>query len=198
MYRNIVSLTSVLALFAGLTGYTATIEAHEDDKKCNVLLDGDGEPVKEADSDTIDHAGSHACGAGGDEASVPTEGTEKKVTNVAPSPVTVEPMTVYFDSGSDKLSAGASAQVQAFAKQLFETSPKSIEVIGYTDTSGSAALNEKLSKARAANVITSLVDAGLLSDIIEQSAVGENSLAVPTADGKKEANNRRVVISPEY
>ncbi len=205
MYRNIISLTSVLALFVGVTGYPNAIHAHEGDKLCNVLLDGDGEPVKESDNDVVDHSNSHACAATDDdknvaeaEAEAEVEKAPEPVVAVVQEPVTLEPMTVYFDTGEDQLSAGAGKQVQAFAEQLFETNPKSIKVVGHTDTSGSADLNAKLSKARAASVIASLVEAGVSSDVIDQDASGEGSLAVATPDGTREANNRRVVITPEY
>ena len=202
MHRSLITLTSVLALLVGFTSYGTQPAAHDGDKSCNVLLDGDGEPVKESDDDSIDHSNSHPCGSHDDSASDAQssveEVAEEDVANVVQETVTVEPMTVYFDSGQDELSAGAKAQVQAFAEQVSATNPTSIQVIGYTDTSGSPALNEKLSKARASNVMASLVDAGIASDIIEQGGAGEDTLAVTTPDGTREADNRRVVITPEY
>ena len=115
-----------------------------------------------------------------------------------PEPVTIDPLTVYFDSGSDSVSAGSSAEIQAFAEQLTATNPKSIQVVGYTDTSGSAALNKQLSEARAANVVASLVDAGIPASLISQESAGEEALAVETPDGTREPNNRRVLITPDY
>lgn len=211
MYRNIINLTSVLALFAGVAGYPTIVHAHEGDKPCNVLLDGDGEPVKSSDDDAIAHSNSHSCGShdasSGDDqsaaatapvAAVEVEETVEESVDAAAQPVAVDPMTVYFDTGEDQLSAGAKQQVRSFAEQLFATNPKSVSVVGYTDTSGSPALNEKLSKARASNVMASLVEAGIASEIIEQAGAGEEALAVATPDGTREADNRRVVVTPIY
>jgi outer membrane protein OmpA-like peptidoglycan-associated protein len=115
-----------------------------------------------------------------------------------PAAVTVEPLTVYFDSGSDSLSAASGAQVEAYAEQLKATSPTSIRVVGYTDSSGSADLNRKLSEARAANVAASLVEAGLPADLISKDAVGEGGLTIETPDAAGQANSRRVVVAPAY
>ena len=201
MERNVIGLTSAIALLLGVAGFAGPVMADGHLEKCNVLLDGDGEPVLESDDDTIDHADSKPC-APGDEAK--DKVAEVAVENVAEPSVdaavvpTVEPLIVYFDVNSDTLSAGSAAQVASFAEQLEATKPTSINVVGYTDTSGSAALNEKLSKTRAANVVASLVDAGIAEDIITQDAVGEDALAVDTPDKTREPNNRRVIITPEY
>ncbi len=204
MHRNLITLTSAFAVMIGLAGYGSIAQAHEGEEQCNVLLDGDGEPVKESDSDVIEHSNSHACGpedAAESEVDAPAEVSEEQapeqVANVAPAP-TIEPLTVYFDSNRDSLSAGSNAQVQAFADQLVATNPKSVEVVGYTDTSGSVALNEKLSKARASNVIASLISAGVPADLIAEDALGEGELAVDTPDGTREPNNRRVIVTPVY
>lgn len=199
MYRNVIGLTSALAILIGTAGFAAISQAHEGDDLCNVLLDGDGEPVKEKDNDEINHSNSHACSSKSDEgdASAAEAPAEKAPQQVALAPV-IEPLTVFFDVSRDNLSAGSNAQVQAFADELRETNPKSIKVIGYTDTSGSAELNEQLSKARAANVADALVGAGISSNLIEQGSAGQEVLAVETPDQTREPNNRRVIITPEY
>lgn len=206
MHRNVISLASILALLVGAISFAGVAEAHEGEKQCNVLLDGDGEPVKESDSDDIDHSNSHACGpdekaavdAQGSAEAAEEEEASKQVANVTAAPVEVDPLTVYFDTGSSELSAGSEAEVQAFVEQLQATNPKNVTVVGYTDSSGSADLNQKLSKARAANVTASLVEAGLTGSLVTQDAVGEDTLAVETPNGTREPNNRRVVVSAEY
>ncbi len=205
MYRNFIHQTSALALLLGLACYPAVNPAHADDRNCNVLLDGDGEPVRESDSDAVGHSNSYACDSddtknetySNEDASATEPQQEVAAVTPAPTPV-LRPLTVYFDVSSDSLSPGGSAQVQDFADQLLAAAPDSIQVAGYTDTSGSPALNKRLSKARAANVIAALIGAGLPARMISQDAKGEESLAVSTPDATREPNNRRVTITPVY
>ena len=70
-----------------------------------------------------------------------------------------------------------------------------ITVVGHTDTSGSAAYNQRLSVRRANVVVEALVDMGARRAAIQASGVGKTDLAVPTPDGVKEAKNRRSVIA---
>ncbi len=202
MYRNFILQTSALALLLGLAAYPAANQAHADDGNCNVLLDGDGDPVRESDNDAVGHSNSYACDSDAEDDAEKAEDAveqapEKQVAAVTPAP-TLKPLTVYFDVSSDGLSPAASAQVQDFAEQLLAAAPNSIQVAGYTDTSGSAALNKRLSKARAANVIASLIGAGIPARMISQDAKGEENLAVTTPDATREPNNRRVTITPVY
>ncbi len=69
-----------------------------------------------------------------------------------------------------------------------------ITVVGHTDTSGSAAYNQRLSVRRANVVVEALVDMGARRTAIQASGVGETDLAVQTPDNTKEAKNRRAVI----
>ena len=69
------------------------------------------------------------------------------------------------------------------------------EVIGYTDTAGSAAYNRRLSQRRAEAVTDALVAQGVSRDSIDVQWHGEDELPVPTADGVAEAENRRVSIA---
>ena len=69
-----------------------------------------------------------------------------------------------------------------------------ITVTGYTDTSGSAAHNLELSERRAEVVAEELVREGVPATNIVTIGRGEEDLRVPTADGVREARNRRAEI----
>ncbi|HEY4125365.1 MAG TPA: OmpA family protein, partial [Rhizomicrobium sp.] len=69
-----------------------------------------------------------------------------------------------------------------------------IVVTGHTDTVGSNDYNQKLSERRAASVKRELIHLGLSAKSIEPMGVGKNGLLVPTADGVREAQNRRAEI----
>jgi len=69
-----------------------------------------------------------------------------------------------------------------------------IEVAGHTDRRGPAVYNHKLSQSRAEAVRLALSLEGISSGLIKVSAYGEGNPRVVTADGVREALNRRVEI----
>ncbi len=69
-----------------------------------------------------------------------------------------------------------------------------ITVTGHTDTVGPAPYNQALSERRAAAVKRQLVADGVTDGDIAASGVGKAGLLVPTADGVREPQNRRVEI----
>ena len=99
--------------------------------------------------------------------------------------------TVYFDLDSWTLTAEDLAVITNVINTARAGGQSHITVVGHTDTSGSAAYNKRLSVRRANVVVEALVDMGARRAAIQASGVGETDLAVPTADGVKEAKNRR-------
>lgn len=201
MHRIMIGASSLLAILA-MSGVMPTSGlAHEGSRLCNVILDGDGEPVQENDDDTIAHANSTACPED-DAAEVDDDEEEVQTTAAVEAPpepeVVVEPLVVYFDVNKDDLDAGSRAEVDAYVTELMASPPSAISVVGYTDTSGPADLNAKLSEARANSVAAALIEAGVPTSLIARSAAGEDNLAVGTPDDTREANNRRVTITPAY
>jgi hypothetical protein len=73
-----------------------------------------------------------------------------------------------------------------------------VTVTGYTDTSGTAAHNLELSQRRAEVVAEELVREGVPATDIVTIGRGEEDLRVPTANGVREARNRRaeIIITP--
>jgi outer membrane protein OmpA-like peptidoglycan-associated protein len=69
-----------------------------------------------------------------------------------------------------------------------------IQVIGYTDLSGSPGYNQRLSVRRANNVASALANMGVARSDMAVSGRGENDPRVPTAQGVREPQNRRVEI----
>ena len=65
---------------------------------------------------------------------------------------------------------------------------------GHADRSGSAQYNQRLSQRRADVVAAELVRNGVNRSDIGVSAYGESRPLVPTADGVREPQNRRVEI----
>ena len=70
-----------------------------------------------------------------------------------------------------------------------------VEVIGYTDTLGTQAYNQKLSLKRAESIRDRLIHDGLSASSISVAGRGELDPAVPTAPQTSEPRNRRVEIT---
>ena len=100
-----------------------------------------------------------------------------------------------LDGSAD--SCGVSADGMRIVKQAAEasrTAQVQIQVTGYTDASGSAGYNQRLSERRANNVANALVRFGVPRQAMVVSGRGKNDQRVPTADGVREPQNRRVEI----
>ena len=110
-----------------------------------------------------------------------------------PAAVVATDYTVFFAFDRADLSE-LGAQTVAEASGAAMTS-NSVSVVGHTDTVGSVAYNQALSEARAATVVGAMVGNGVNPAIITASGRSELDLAVATADGVREARNRRVEIS---
>jgi len=111
----------------------------------------------------------------------------------APAPVAHSYM-VFFDFDKSELTQDAVAIVDQAAKNAAPAKATEITVTGHTDTVGSDAYNMRLSKRRAESVAAQLQKDGIPSSEIAIVAKGKRDLLVPTKDGVKEPQNRRVTI----
>jgi outer membrane protein OmpA-like peptidoglycan-associated protein len=101
---------------------------------------------------------------------------------------------VFFDWDSSRLSE-ASLNVVRQASSAFKSKGSArITATGHTDTSGPEAYNMALSLRRANAVKDALVRDGVPAQAIAVIGRGEQSPRVPTADGVREPQNRRVEI----
>jgi outer membrane protein OmpA-like peptidoglycan-associated protein len=102
---------------------------------------------------------------------------------------------VYFDLNSWDLKAEQLTTIQQAIATARAGGQSRITIVGHTDTSGSAAYNQRLSVKRANVVEEALVDLGARREAISVSGAGESDLAVQTGDGVKEPKNRRAVVT---
>jgi outer membrane protein OmpA-like peptidoglycan-associated protein len=102
---------------------------------------------------------------------------------------------ILFASGSSQLNPKARDLLKAMAAVLKRYSSTHIDVEGYTDTAGAAALNLRLSQQRARAVAEILLSEGVEQPRITTRGFGENYPRVPTRDGVNEPRNRRVEIT---
>ena len=112
-----------------------------------------------------------------------------------PAPKT---FVVHFGFNGKTLDARANAVLKAATAASKSGKPSVISVIGHTDRSGSDDYNSKLAEARANVVATALGKRGVPGSLMTIGSLGENQPAVMTADGTKEAGNRRVEITIRY
>ena len=101
---------------------------------------------------------------------------------------------VFFDFDRSDLTERARQIVGEAASAAPRVQTTRIEVAGHADRSGTTAHNQGLSQRRANTVAAELVNRGVTRDMISISAFGETRPLVPTADGVREPQNRRVEI----
>ena len=101
---------------------------------------------------------------------------------------------VFFNLNSAALTPQGHDVVAAAATAFQQNAKTQIKLTGHTDTSGSARYNLGLSKARAETVRNALVKLGVPDADIGVAWEGEMNPRVPTANGVREPQNRRVEI----
>ena len=101
---------------------------------------------------------------------------------------------VFFDWDRDTITPEGMAVIRQAADAYRAGGSVQLMVTGYTDRSGSPGYNQRLSERRAGNVATALARLGVPRSDMAVSGRGKNDLRVPTADGVREPQNRRVEI----
>ena len=112
----------------------------------------------------------------------------------APVPAPARTYLVFFNWDKADLTPRATEIVEEAAQASQSTHVTQLNVNGYTDTSGSAGYNMKLSYRRADNVAAQLVSDGVPKEDIVIKGYGETHLLVPTGPNVREPQNRRVEI----
>jgi Outer membrane protein and related peptidoglycan-associated (lipo)proteins len=104
--------------------------------------------------------------------------------------------SVKFGVGSSKISEQDQEVLKTLAQTANGLSGYIVEVMGYADSTGSAAMNTKLSEDRAKAVITYLVQQGNvpIRHIVAPGAMGEYGEKAPNETKAGRAENRRVEV----
>ncbi len=116
------------------------------------------------------------------------------VAAASPAPEPARTYLVFFDWDRADLTARARQIVSEAAQASTHVQTTRIEVNGYTDLSGTAAYNQRLSVRRAQSVQAELVRDGVNRGEISIHGYGESNPLVQTAAGVREPQNRRVEI----
>ena len=105
-------------------------------------------------------------------------------------------VTVYFGNGQVKVDPKYNSQLLALVEKAKTIDGYVIEVTGFASSSGSVALNQKLSEDRASNVTNILLQQGHvpLTRFLAPGAMGESHQVGNEKAVEGEAGNRRVVV----
>ncbi|HEY1856358.1 OmpA family protein [Acidocella sp.] len=112
----------------------------------------------------------------------------------APAPAPAQTYLVFFDWDRYNLTPRATQIIAQAADASHTQNVTTLNVSGYTDTSGTPRYNQGLSMRRAKAVAAQLVTDGVPQSEIQIHAYGETHLLVPTGPGVREPQNRRVEI----
>ena len=140
--------------------------------------DSDGDGV----TDAADQCPDTAAGVAVDLVGCPRQGS-----------ITLE--GVNFETGSSRLTADSETALGAVAGEL-KTHPRlRIELQGHTDSTGSVALNQRLSQQRADAVRQYMLSAGVPPEQLVAKGYGLSMPVASNATAEGRARNRRVVMS---
>jgi outer membrane protein OmpA-like peptidoglycan-associated protein len=105
-------------------------------------------------------------------------------------------VTVHFANGKVKLDPKYNSQLLALAQKAATINGYMVQVKGYASSSGSVALNQKLSEDRANDVTNFLLQQGHipLTRMLAPGAMGESQQVGSDKSAETEAENRRVVV----
>ncbi len=115
----------------------------------------------------------------------------------APAPMTApvaRSYMVFFDFDKADVNQQAQATIRQAATNAKQGGIQRLNVTGHTDRAGTDRYNMALSLRRANAVKQVLIAEGIPADAIVVIGRGESEPLVPTADGVREAQNRRVEI----
>lgn len=112
----------------------------------------------------------------------------------AAAPAPARTYLVFFDFDRADLTDRARQIIAEAAQNSSRVGATRIEVAGHADRSGSPQYNQRLSQRRADAVAAELTRLGVARSAITVQAFGESRPLVPTADGVREPQNRRVEI----
>ena len=101
---------------------------------------------------------------------------------------------ILFDTGKSDLKSESKASIAKISDILKKYPKTDITVAGYTDNSGTADFNQKLSERRAAAVKFFMVDSGVKGDRITATGFGLDNPVASNSTSEGRSQNRRVEL----
>ena len=108
----------------------------------------------------------------------------------------LDEVTVYFGNGKVSLDPMYKPMLLQLMEKARSIQGYMIETTGFASSSGSEALNQRLSEERAASVVNFLTQQGHLSmtNLLAPAAMGESAQIADDKSAESEEKNRRVVV----
>lgn len=126
---------------------------------------------------------------------MPAEPVPQKMEQPKPALLpSIASYEILFDFDSAAIRPQDAKTLDRIALDIASAKPYEVTITGHADRAGPADYNMELSRKRAQAVSTQLTARGIANRILAQEAEGENDPAVPTPDGVREQENRRVVV----
>jgi outer membrane protein OmpA-like peptidoglycan-associated protein len=154
-----------------------------DEKGCSLPKDGDGDGV----TDDKDRCPSTPAGV-----KVDAEGCQV-LFEQAKKPLILE--GVNFATGKAELTPESQAILDGVAESLVAHEEIKVQVGGHTDNTGSAAVNKRLSAARAESVRQYLISKGVAADRLTAAGFGPSKPIASNKTAAGRSQNRRVELT---
>ncbi|AUZ05962.1 MULTISPECIES: OmpA family protein [Vitreoscilla] len=121
--------------------------------------------------------------------------TQVEVNRVGDEIRLVMPESITFATGSYQLNSSASSSLNSVSSVLAQYTDTTINIVGHTDSTGSDAINEPLSRNRASAVANYLVSRNVASNRITTAGAGSRQPVASNNTVAGRAENRRVEIT---
>ena len=128
-------------------------------------------------------------------AGLPAAANAEDSSAAGPAPSAPSSLVLYFDSGSARIRPQDVPLLDQASRLYRAGNPIVMIVTGSADSTGSPAVNLRLSELRANNVLQGLVSRGIPVERFQVTAKGQTDQVVPTKPDVPEERNRRVEIT---
>lgn len=123
------------------------------------------------------------------------EGTGVRVAKNGNNIVLIMPGNITFDTNKANIKSNFKPVLDSVAKVINEFDKTKVQITGYTDNTGTAAINNQLSADRANSVATYLRLRGVANARIYAAGLGSSNPIASNATATGREQNRRVEIS---
>ncbi|WP_225312549.1 OmpA family protein [Pseudotamlana haliotis] len=157
-------------------------------------LENKGCPWGDADNDTVLDNVDQCPDVAGTVENNGCPAPAPKVTEAVLNTLSAYAKTILFNNGKSTLKDASKAVLDNIVEVLQEYPDAHFTINGYTDSSGSEALNQRLSEDRASTVMTYLIENGVSSSRLSHKGYGESNPIDDNSTAAGRRNNRRVEV----